>query len=231
MPNWHELVRQRLSGLALDDAEKNEIHAELAGHLEELYEVFCNEGLPQREAVQRTLVQVADWQDLQRKILIARRREQPMQKRMHQLWIPGFLTLMLSMIFLIALQKLGFQPRIVGSGPSTILFYAPWLSSLPFFGALGAYLSARRGGLVGTVLLSSVFPVLALTAAFLLMFPIGFVIERVIGRPVDFSIVATAILRDGIGWILVPGVALLAGGLLVRLVFNRRSWSKETAIG
>ncbi len=231
MPNWQELVRQRLSGLALDAAEKDEIHAELAAHLEESYEVFCKEGLPQREAVQRTLVQVADWQDLQRKILIARRREQPMQKRVHQLWIPGFLTLTLSMIFLITLQKLGFQPRIVGSGPNTILFYAPWLASLPFFGALGAYLSARGGGLLGTVLLASVFPVLALTAAFLLMFPIGFVIERIIGSPVDFSIVATAILRDGIGWILVPGVALLAGGFLVQLLFNRRSLSKETAIG
>jgi hypothetical protein len=231
MPNWQELVRQRLSGLALDAAEKGEIHAELAAHLEESYEAFCKEGLPQREALQRTLAQVADWQDLQRKILIARRREQPMKKRVHQLWIPGFLTLTLSTIFLITLQNLGFQPRIVGSGPNTILFYAPWLGSLPLFGALGAYLSARRGGLLGTVLVASVFPVLALTAAFLLMFPIGFVVEQIIGSPVNFSIVATAILRDGIGWILVPGVALLAGGFLVHLLFNRRSWSKETAIG
>jgi len=231
MPNWQELVRHRLSGLGLDAAEKDEIHAELAAHLEESYEVFCKEGLPQREAVQRTLVQVADWQDLQSKILVARRREQPMQKRMHQLWIPGFVTLLLSMIFLITLQKLGLQPRIVGSGQSTILFYAPWLASLPFFGALGAYVSARGGGLLGTVLLASAFPVLALTTAFLLMFPIGFVVERIIGSPVDFGIVATAVLRDGIGWILVPGVALLAGGFLAHLFFNRRSWSKETAIG
>jgi hypothetical protein len=135
-----------------------------------------------------TLAQVADWQDLQRKIFIARRREQPMQKRVHQLWIPGFLTFILSMIFLIALQELGFQPRIVGSGPNTILFYAPWLASLPFFGALGAYLSARRGGLPRTMLLVSVFPVLVLTTAFLLMFPIGFVIEGIIGRAVDLSV-------------------------------------------
>lgn len=215
MPNWRELVRQRLSGLALDAAEKDEIHDELAAHLEESYEVFCAEGLPQREAVQRTLMQVANWQDLQRKIVIARRRARPMWKRLHQLWIPGFLALALSMIFLVTLQKLGFQPHIVGNSPNTILFYAPWLASLPFIGALGAYLSARSGGLRGTVLLTSVFPVLALTAAFLLMFPIGFAIERVIGRPVDFGIVATAILRDGIGWVLVPAVALLAGGLVV----------------
>jgi hypothetical protein len=145
--------------------------------------------------------------------------------------IPGFLILTLSMIFVITLQKLGFQPRIVESGPNMILFYAPWLASLPFFGAVGAYLSARRGGLLGTLLLVSVFPVLALTTAFLLMFAIGFVIERVIGRPVDFSILATAILRDGIGWVLAPAVALLAGGFLVHLLLNRRSWSKETAVG
>src|SRR5713101_7844919 len=98
MPDWQKLVRQRLSGLALDAAEKDEIHAELAAHLEESYEVFCKEGVPPREAVQRTLMQVVDWQDLQRKILTARRREQPMQKRMHQLWILGFIALTLSMI-------------------------------------------------------------------------------------------------------------------------------------
>ena len=226
MRNWQALVRQRLSGLGLDTAERDEIQAELAAHLEESYEVFCKEGLPEREAVQRTLAQVADWQDLQRRILVAKRREQPMKKRVQQLWFPGILTLALSTIFLIALQKLGFQPRIVGSGPNGILFYAPWLASLPLFGALGAYLSARSGGLLGTALLASVFPAFALTVTFILMFPIGFVVERIIGRPVDFGTVATELLRDGIDWILVPGVALLAGGILACFLFSRRSWSK-----
>ena len=81
------------------------------------------------------------------------------------------------------------------------------------------------------MLLASVFPALALAAAFLLMFPIGFVLERVIGKPVDFGIVATAILRDGIGWVLFPAVALLAGGFLVHLLSNRRPWSQESATG
>ncbi len=156
-----------------------------------------------------------------------------MRKRAHQLWIPGFLTLMLSMVFLMALQRLGFQPRIVSwSGPGTILFYLPWLLSLPFFVAIGAYISRRTGGSQGTVLLASIFPVLALTAAFLLMFPIGFITERIVGSQVDFSIVATALLKDGIGWILVPGAALLVGGLLVRLLLSgRRSPSQGAVIG
>jgi len=201
-------------------------------HLEEAYENLLVKGLPEKEAVQRTLAQVADWPDLQCKIFIAKKGRDFMQKRVHQLWIPGFLTLTLSMIFLTVLLELGFQARIVSwSGLGTIIFFVPWLLSLPFFGALGAYLSSRAGGSRGTMLLASIFPALALTAAFLLMFPIGLIIERIIGRQVDFSMVATAILRDGIGWILVPGAALLVGGLLVHLLFSRRSSSQDTAIG
>ncbi len=231
MPDWQQIVSQRLAGLALDATEKEEVHAELAAHLEESYAAFQEEGLPEKEAIHRTLAHVTDWHDLQCKIFIAKRRGHPMKKRTHQLWIPGFLTLILSMIFLAMLRELGFQPRIAGSGPNTVLLYVPWLLSLPFFGALGAYISSRAGGSRGTVLLASVFPALALTAAFLLMFPIGFIIERIIGSPVDFSTVATALLRDGTGWILIPGAALLVGGLLAHLLFGRRSSAQDTAIG
>jgi hypothetical protein len=232
MPDWQKLVRERLSSLALDAAETDEVHAELAAHLEESYEALRTAGLPEREAVHRTLAQVADWRDLQRKIFIAKRREHPMKKRVRQLWIPGFLSLMLSTLFLMTLQKFGFQPRIVSwNGPGTILFYVPWLLSLPFFGALGAYVSSRAGGSRGTMLLASVFPVLALTAAFLLMFPIGMIVERIIGSHVDFSDVATALLMNGIDWLLVPGAALLVGGLFMDFLFRRRSSSQETVIG
>lgn len=229
MPDWQKLVRQRLSGLALDAKEKDEVHVELAAHLEESYEALRKKGMPEQAAVHRSRSQV-NWQDLQRQIFIAKRREHTMQKRLHQLWIPGFLTFTLSTLFLMTLQRLGFQPRMVSwSGPGTILFYGPWLLSLVVFGAVGARLSSRAGGSRGTVFLASVFPVLALTAAFLLLFPIDLVVEPILNRPVDFSIVATAILRDGIGWILIPGAALLVGGLLVHLLPGRRLSSQDTA--
>jgi hypothetical protein len=229
MPDWQELVRQRLSSLALDAEEKDEVQVELAAHLEESYEAFCKEGLPEREAVHRAVEQVTDWLDLQRRIFIAKRSGHPMQKRAHQLWIPGFLTLILSMVFLVTLQKLGFNARMVSWRDSDILFYVPWLLSLPIFGALGAYISSRAGGSRGTALLASVFPVLALTVALLLMFPIGMFDERITGRR-DFSVVATAVLMNGIGWLLAPGAALLVGGLLAQLLFSRRSSSQDTAI-
>ena len=229
--DWEELVRTKLAGLAIEPREKREVIEELGAHLEEAYEVFCKEGLPEKEAVHRTFEQVADWRDLQRRILIAKRSGYPMQKRVHQLWIPGFLTMALSIVFLVTLQKLGFNARMVSWRDSDIFFFAPWLVSLPFLGALGAYISSRAGGSRGTALLASIFPALALTLTFLLMFPIDMIIEPIIGRQVDFNIVAAVLLKDGIGWILVPGAALLAGGLLVHLLFDPRLSPQDTAIG
>jgi hypothetical protein len=231
MPDWEALVEQRLAGLALGREETTEVIAEVAAHLEDTCAEMLRQGMTEEEAVGRALSQVRNWKDLQRKILTAKRRGQLMDKRVRQLWIPGFLTLILSMLFLMALQRLGLRPRIVWSGPNAILLYMPWLLSLPFFGALGAYVSSRAGGSRGTVLFVSVFPALALTGAFLLMFPIGLAIEGITGSQGDFSIVAAALLRDGIGWILVPGAALLGGGLLAHLLFSTRSSSRDTVIG
>ena len=229
MPDWQKLVRQRLSGIALDAEEKDGVRAELAAHLEESCEVSCQEGVPEKEAVRRTLEQVADWRDLQRRIFIAKRSGHHMQKRIHQLWIPGFLTMALSIVFLVTLQKLGFNARMVSWRDSDVFFYAPWLVSLPILGALGAYISSRAGGSRRTALLASIFPALALTLAFLLMFPIDLIIEPIVGRQVNFGIVATAILRDGIGWILVPGAALLVGGVLAQSLLSRRLASRRIA--
>jgi hypothetical protein len=227
MPNWAEFVRQRLCGVDAEEGE--EIREEIAAHLEEAYESFRVQGLPEHEAVERTLVQAGDWKDLERRILLAR-REEPMKQRTQQLWIPGFLTFLLSTACLMTLQRLGFHPRLIGNGANAILFYGPWLAALPFFGALGAYLSARRGGALWTVLLTSVFPVLALTTAFLLMFPIDFAVKSIIGMPVDYGIVAAELLREGMGWILVPGIALLMGGLLAQLLLSRRVIPKEAVM-
>src|SRR5215472_5846667 len=231
MPNWKELVRQRLSGLALDVSGKEEVHAELAAHLEEVYETFCKKGLPEREAVDRTMEQVSDWQDLQAKILLARRGDF-MRKRAQQLWIPGFLTLILSTVFLMTLQEVfGVKPRTLGIGPGTILLYVPWLTALPFVGALGACLSSRAGGSRSTMMLASVFPAISLAAAFLLMFPIGMIIEQVTKNDLSFGVVATTLLSNWIGWIAVPGAELLAGGLVAQLFFGRTPSSRGATIG
>src|SRR5262249_7099538 len=128
MPDWQELVRQQLSGLALDDREKDEVHAELAAHLEESYEGFRTEGLREHDAVQRTLAQVADWKELQRKIDSTRTGKDTMTNRVTQLWLPGLLTFALSMGLLEIAQKFGPRPIVLELLKGTPLFmlYPSW---------------------------------------------------------------------------------------------------------
>jgi hypothetical protein len=231
MRNWEALVRGQLGGLSLDPGERGDVIAELAGHLEEACDGFLRQGMSEEEAVRRTLAQAGSWDDLKSKILVSKRKEQIMEQRVRQLWIPGFLSLILSMLFLVILQKQGLQAHLVWSGPNAILLYPTWLLSLPFFGALSGFVSSRAGGSRRTALLASVFPSIALTAAFLLMFPIGLTVQGITGRRVDFSQVATAILKDGIGWIVLPTAALLLGGLVVHALMSTRPSPRSMAIG
>ena len=231
MRDWEALVKQRLTDMALEPDDRAEVIAEVATHLEDACAEMRRQGVTEADAVCRTLSEAGSWRGLQRKVVAAKRREHFMKTRTRQLWFPGFLTLIVSMIFLAILRKLGFQPRILGSGESAVLLYMPWLLSLPLFGAMGAYLSSRAGGSRGTAVLASVFPALALTMAFLLMFPIGFAVNQVVGKQTEFAMVAGVLLRDGIGWLVVPGAALLAGGLLMSLLLSSRRSLRGTVMG
>ena len=220
MLDWQKLVRQRLSGLALDGPEKDEVHAELAAHLEESYEAFSSEGVPEPEALRRTLAQVADWKDLQQKIDSARTGKDTMTNRVTQLWLPGLLTFMLSTGTLALLQIFGPKPWVVAlRGVLPVgLMYVPWLLSLPLVGAMGAFLSYRAGGSRRAIFSSIVFPVMPFLASILLVLPVSLIFDRFIAH----NIAPMSLVMALLGWVLLPGVALLAGGLPTQLFFSRR---------
>jgi len=222
MPDWQKLVRRRLSGLALDSTEREDVHTELAAHLEESYESLRTKGLLEHAAVQQTLAQVADWKDLRRRIQIARTmKESIMNDRVRQLWLPGLLTFALSMGLLELVQKFGPRPFILDldKGTPVRMFYTSWLLTLPLAGAIGALLSKRAGGSLRMLAISSVFPILPFGVVFLIAIPAGLLMSHALAH----HIVASAFLTMMFGWVLVPGVALLAGGLLVQLLSRRSS--------
>lgn len=229
MPDWQQLVRQRLSGLGLDAAEKEEVHAELAAHLEETYEGLVKEGEAGPAAVQRVLSLAGDWKDLRRRIQKARRKGNNMTNRVRQLWLPGFWTLFTSMMLLMIIEFFGPRPKIVQlRGWSMIapvmVVYVPWLLALLFIGALGAYLSHRAGASQRVVLLSILFPVLPYFCFCVIGFPMALILEKHFAH----SILASAILLGFVGWVLIPGTALLAGGLPAQLFLSRQLASRDT---
>jgi hypothetical protein len=226
MPDWEALVRERLAGISLEPQELREVIAELAGYLEETFEQLRRQGFPEEAAVERALSQVKNWQSLRRRIQIARSKENIMTSRVRQLWMPGFLTLLLSMVLLMVIQFIGPKPLIVSAhgwrmiAPVAVI-YVPWLLSLLPIGAMGAYLAGRAGASQRAMFLSIVFPVLPYFVLFVIAFPVSWILDEHVAH----NVMLTALLMGLIAWVLMPGTALLAGGLLVQLLRARRSAS------
>jgi hypothetical protein len=227
MRDWEALVQQQLAGLALEAEERREVVAELAAHLEETFEGLRREGLSEEAAAKRALAQVQNWRSLRRKIQKARRKEDAMTDRVKQVWLPGFLTLFLSVILLMANEvigiKLGINPLFVsahGSGlkDPVAVIYVPWLVSLLLIGAIGAYLALRAGASQRAALLSIMFPVLPQSIFFAIWIPVSLIL----GDHISHNTMPGGLLMGLVGWVVLPAVALLAGGLPVQVLRARR---------
>jgi len=142
-----------------------------------------------------------------------------MTNRMTQLWLPGFLTFVLSTGIFELFEIFGPKPWIVASSGDLplLVFQMPWLLSLPLVGAMGAYLSWRAGGSQRVMLSSVVFPVLPFLASNLAVLPFSLFFDHFIGH----SSAPMAGLMALIGFVLAPGVALLAGGLPIQFFLSR----------
>jgi hypothetical protein len=211
MPDWQRLARQRLTPLALESVREDEIVAELAGHLEDLYADLVRQGIPEEEAIQSALSAAADWDELRREIQRAGNEEIIMNYRVKTLWLPGACTIALSGMVLRLLQIPSAPvPRVLWPWHSTeMVIYWWWLLSLPVIGAIGAYLSRHAGGRFLERALAVSLPALGMVCLPLLMFPFVLVYDLV--RFHSFPFVPMAILL--FGWGVLPEAALLVGGL------------------
>ncbi len=216
-------MRRELAGLVLEPQERTEIVAELASHLDEVFDGLLRKGVAEEEALRRTLSQAGSWQNLRRNIQAARSEENTMTNRVRQFWLPGLLTLSLSMVLLMVIQFIGPKPLVVGThgwrlmAPLAVI-YVPWLLSLLPIGAMGAYLAGRSGASRRTMVLSIVFPVLPYLALFIIAFPVSLILDDHVAH----NIMLSALFIGLIAWVLLPGLALLAGGLPVQIFMSRR---------
>jgi hypothetical protein len=230
MPDWEALVGERLSGIALEPAERSEVIAELAGHLEESFEQLRRQGMPAEAAVERVISEVESWQSLRRRIQIARRKGSTMTNRVRQWWLPGFVALFLSVMLLRGNEFIGIKPLIVSAhgsqlGAPVAVIYVPWLLLLVPIGAMAAYLAGRAGGSQRAMFLSTVFPVLPHLGFFLVVFPVVLILDGHVAH----NIMISGLFMSLAAWVLLPGAALLAGGIPVQVLRSRRSISDHSA--
>ena len=138
-----------------------------------------------------------------------------MNKRVSQFWFPSVMTMFLAMTILMVIQKLGPNPWVFSAQPLRVtpvaVVYFSWLLTLPFIGALGAWLSGHAGGRLRAVLSSVTFPVLPYLAFFVIGLPIAIILDDHVAH----NIMLPAFFVGFVSWVILPAVALLAGGLPV----------------
>ena len=223
MPDWQEFVRQQLAGIQLSQDEAAQVADELANHLEETYQALVCEGVPEQAALCKVLQEVNNWPYLTSAIELARKKEPLVNKRVCQFWFPAFMTLLLAMVFLMAIEELGPKPWISSAAshprvtPVAVVYFA-WVITLPLIGALGAYLATRAGAAPRAVFSSIIFPVLPYFGFFMIGLPIAVILDDHVAH----NLMLPALFVGLGAWVVLPAVALLASGLPVHYLFSRR---------
>jgi hypothetical protein len=209
MHDWRQNVRERLDSYSLHPGNREEIIRELATHLDETYEDALTHGLTEAEAVNRTLLEVADWRLLAGSIRHAQSEEQPMNHRTKSLWLPGLASFAAASLFLLVLTQISLRPQFLvrlNSGLGRSL-YIGWLFAQVLFGALGAFLSRRAGGTRTARIVAGEFPAMVMFGLWALVIPISAFAEHntfVLQHPLYYAL--------GIfPWVVLPGIALLLG--------------------
>lgn len=207
MPNWRQILRERVTPKRLNAAAADSILRELATHLEEAFEEARARGLTEDQALQIALQEVEDWHVLAAEINAARSEEGRMNYRTKTLWLPTFLTLLGASVSLAATQFIGLQPQQIWVGKMGMTFYWPWLASLPIFGAVGAYMSRKAAGQIPICLVAGLSPALVMLVVMFLILPWGLFLDGLhFFRLVHFGL-------GLINWVGIPAAALLLGAL------------------
>jgi hypothetical protein len=219
MPDWTKLVRANLEARDLAAEEREEVVHEIAAHLEDASDAALASGLNEATAEALALQAVENWAALARRITRAKSTEGLMNYRTRSLWIPTLITLAAASTSLLLIQFMGMEPRFIWVDVRRIAplhspfvkvameFYWPWLTSLPFCGALGAYLSRRSRGNTSARLLAGVSPALIMLTVMCGFLPFGLVFDGLS----FFRLVAFAL--GVVNWVAIPAAALLLGAL------------------
>jgi hypothetical protein len=128
-----------------------------------------------------------------------------MNNRTKTLWLPGLISLVGSMAWMMTLQRALPQPEMrLNHAGLPLLYQLLWLATLPLFGAASALLSRRSGG-------DRVAAITAALAPSMVMIPLWIALATRMHNPSPrqwFNLFCGVL-----NWIVVPGAALLLGAL------------------
>lgn len=208
MSGLREEVQQRLAGLRLDAAERDEVIAEISDHLELATQDLGHRG--EGDLKNRVLAEVGDWSRLRKKIEVS--KERGMKDRLRKIWLPGLGTGFIAYAAQNIIGHLVAWPRVLRFNELYLVFSWQWLLVLFFTGALGAGWSRMMGGSVRDRLIVALAPSEILGAFVLTLLPITLCAEWLLGRQVPYALAHPMVVIAMLSWMVVlPAVPSVLG--------------------
>ncbi len=171
MPDWIEVVKERLGPLGLDPRREQEIIAEVASHLEELCDDFRRRGWSEEESVRQAIAAVLNWAEIRQRIRFTEEGEGTMNQRIRSLWLPGLCAAAIAYVLphLSGLVYSWVVAETTNLKIPAIILGATYLFGLIGTGAGAAYMSRRMGGGPRHQLLGALLPAGMWVVAFVML--------------------------------------------------------------
>ena len=210
MRDWRQMVRVRLRGMELSEKDTESVVEEISAHLEDEYNSQRASGATENQAAETALKLVEDWKILSAEICVAKNEEGTVNHRTRAIWVPGLISLTVSMLWLTFLLRIDWQPRSsFGHYAPPLMPYILWLVAQPLIGALGAYLSRNASGNQQARIVAGLFPAMALFGVMIVAAWSAVLVEKnsyVMHHPIHFVL-------GVVPWVVIPAVALFVGVL------------------
>ncbi len=225
MSELERLVRERLQTLRLHEAEREDVIAEITGHLELMMADYRAEGLDEHAALTHALEGLGSSRRLIKGIMKA--RETGMRERFRRMWLPALCVGFFAYFSETMLLRFVVRPQAVQILGNYYAYSWIWLFVVALLSGFGAWWSRAMGGSVKERLVVVLAPAEVMATSIAIVLPLDLIIEAFAHRSLPYAVSHPMVLAVGVLWMLHCALPSLMGA--APFLFDRSPRAKVVA--
>jgi type III secretory pathway component EscS len=225
MSELERLVREQLQGLGLREPDREDVIAEITGHLELIAEHYRAGGLDEQNAVDRAVKALGNTKSLIKGIM--KTKETGMRERFRRMWLPALTVAFFAYFSQMVIARFIERPQAVQVLGNYYAFSRSWLFVVASLAAFGAWWSRALGGSLRERLVVVLAPAEVMAAVIAIVLPLECTIEALAERSLPYAVSHPMVLIVGVLWMLHCAVPSLIGA--APFLFDRNANPKVAA--
>jgi hypothetical protein len=225
MSRLEKLVREHLQGLQLRESEREDVIAEITGHLELLVKDHRAEGFDDEAALRSAAGALGSSKRLVKRIM--QTKETGMRERFRRMWLPALCVGFFAYFSEVMLLRFIVRPQAVQILGIYYAYSWIWLFVVALLAGFGAWWSREMGGSVKERLVVVLAPAEVMAASIAIVLPLDLIIEGVAHRSLPYAVQHPMVLVVGVLWMLHCAVPSLIGA--APFLFDRSPSAKVVA--